>query len=105
MKYEETIKKLMLESKKHDDPFWIEIINNIVEKIASLPSGTRFTIKKIADELYTEPELTSKELFSIYKLVIDTCEKENIVLERTGESGKVRVIGLPYNIPFIKRED
>ena len=31
MKYEETIKKLMLESKGHDDPFWIEIINNIVD--------------------------------------------------------------------------
>ena len=77
-----------------------KITNELVEKIKDLQPDTETTILKLIEN-DSISNYSSEDLFNIYKSVIKKCEEENI--ELSFDKYKNQVVGLPYNIPFIKK--
>ena len=77
-----------------------KITNELVEKIKDLQPDTETTISKLIGN-DSISNYSSEDLFNIYKSVIKKCEEENI--ELSFDKYKNQVVGLPYNIPFIKK--
>ena len=77
-----------------------KITNDLVEKIKNLQPDTETTISKLIGN-NSISNYSSEDLFNIYKSVIKKCEEENI--ELSFDKYKNQVVGLPYNIPFIKK--
>ena len=77
-----------------------KITNDLVEKIKDLQPETETTISKLIGN-DSISNYSSEDLFNIYKSVIKKCEEENI--ELSFDKYKNQVVGLPYNIPFIKK--
>ena len=78
-----------------------KITNDLVEKIKNLQPDTETTISKLIGN-DSISDYSSDDLFNIYKSVIKKCEEENIIL--SFDKYKNQVVGLPYNIPFIKKD-
>lgn len=77
-----------------------ELVIVLVEKIKNMKSGTETSISKLIGYNSLQ-KYESEEIFEIYKIVIEKCEKDNIVLNF--EKYKDKTVGLPFNIPFIKK--
>lgn len=81
---------------KGKDPF---IVDDLVQKIKDMEIGTETTIAYLLGDLISD--YTTKELFEITNEVIEICKSENIILDYS--KYKNMDVGLPFNIPFIKR--
>ena len=64
-----------------------------------MEEGTENSISNLLGE--DIQKFTSKQLFDIDKLVSEVCSQFKIKLDRSNY--KDQVVGLPYNIPFIKK--
>lgn len=95
---DEELKKIVEEVIGNNDPFWNVPIYNIVKKIIDLPEGTETTISKLLDDTTNS---YNKFMFEINKIVTEVCKKINIQLDKSNY--KNAVVGLPYNIPFVKK--
>lgn len=73
-----------------------EIINKLIDKIKDLPEGTEFTIRKLANEYNVD----NQELFDITADVFKKI-KELDIAKCKFESNAI--VGLPYNIPYIRK--
>lgn len=82
-----------------DDPFWITVISKVVDKIKQLPSNSETTIYELLGEDVNK--FTSEQLFKIDEIVLKVCKKEKIELDFSKYAGQC--VGVPYNIPFIKK--
>lgn len=76
-----------------------EIVEKLFLKLEELPSGYETSTSELLGKDSLE-NFSTKELFDINKQLIEKCEKENIKLNFDKYSGAV--VGLPFNIPFIK---
>jgi len=81
---------------KGKDPF---IADDLVQKIKDMEIGTETTIAYLLGDLISD--YTTKELFEITNEVIEMCKSENIILDYS--KYEEMDVGLPFNIPFIKR--
>lgn len=75
-------------------------VENVIQKIRNLPSGTEISISKLLDSvsIYSDEELTN-----MCCKIFEICDKENIELDFSKyENQKV---GLLYNIPFLVKKD
>ena len=76
-----------------------ELIEYIMNEIRKLEVGAQTSISQIlGSELLRK--CNSVELFEIYNIVKEACDRENIILNTQDFDGKI--VGLPYTIPFIK---
>ncbi len=92
---EEKLKELINATVKSDNTKLVNTIFYVVKQIIELPENTETSISQLLNENYT-----NKELFEINKYVGIICEKVNIHLEKNNNG---QYVGLPYNIPFIKK--
>ena len=76
-----------------------EIVEKLFLKLKELPSGYETSTSELLGKDSLE-NFSTKDLFDINKQLIEKCEKENIKLNFDKYSGAV--VGLPFNIPFIK---
>lgn len=74
------------------------IVNEIVNKISSLPKGTETSISMLLEN----NQYRNEELFEINKEVIKKCNE--LGLKLNFDKYKNQVVGLPFNIPFIIEE-
>ena len=74
-----------------------DTVNELVEKIISLPKGTEISIGKLLGNDYVH--FNTNELFQINKDVLSICREKGIVFNF--DKYKDQVVGLPFNIPFI----
>lgn len=95
---DEKLKSIIEKVMGNSDSLLIEAIKGTVIKIEKMEDGTKTTIYDLVDE---HNKFTSQQLFEIYKVVNEVCSKLNIDLDQSAH--KNQVIGLPYNISFIKR--
>lgn len=95
---DEELKKIVEEVIGNNDPFWNLPVYNIVKKIIDLPEGTETTISKLLDDTTNS---YNKFMFEINKIVTEVCKKIKIQLDKSNH--KNAVVGLPYNIPFVKK--
>ncbi len=72
------------------------IANNVANRIQELPIGTEFSISELLEDYKFE----SKELFNITFEILKKLEELNIALENS--YGENAIIGLPYNIKYVK---
>jgi len=72
------------------------IAESICKEIETLNVETEFTIQQFINKY----EVEDRDKFSLCNLVLDYCKNNNIFIieKRTGE-----VVGLPWNIPRIKK--
>ena len=77
-----------------------KITNELVEKIKALQPNIETSITKLIGS-DSVSNYSSEDLFNIYKSVIKKCKEENI--ELNFDKYKNKIVGLPYNIPFIKK--
>lgn len=76
------------------------IIENLTNKIKELEPNTETSIPSLlGKDVITN--YSSNDLFDIYIGVINKCKEENIDLDFSKYKGQI--VGLPYNIPFIKK--
>lgn len=75
-----------------------DTILKVVDKIVELPENTETTLAEI---LGPDNNLDSKQMMVVNKLVHEVCEKLNIDLDSSSHSNQI--IGLPFNIPFVKK--
>ena len=94
---DEELKKLVEEVIGNNDPYWNIPVYKVIKGIIDLPEGNETTISKLLDD----SNYTSKQLFDIFKSVQEICQKLNIKLDFSNNKGKV--VGLPYNMSFIKK--
>lgn len=94
----EELKKIIEETIGNNDPYWNELVFNVVKKIIDLPENTEATISGLIDN---DNKSNSKFMFEIYKSVTEVCEKINITLDGSKHSGQF--IGPPFNVSFIKK--
>ncbi len=76
------------------------IIKNLTGKIKELEPNTEISISNLLGKDVIS-NYSSKDLFDIYDGVIKKCKEENIDLDFSKYKGQI--VGLPYNIPFIKK--
>lgn len=94
----EQLKKIIKEVIGNNDPFWNNLVFEVVKQIIEMPAGTESSITK----LLGNSQYSSKQLFDIYLCVNKVCKKLNIVMDFSRENAKVD--GLLYNLPFVKKE-
>lgn len=73
-----------------------QIVNLLVEKIKTLPDGTRTYLYDLIPNSF---DLTTEELFAIHNELVNIIKLENIELDYS--EFKDQIIGLPFNIPFV----
>ena len=73
-------------------------VKMLVNKIKELPVNTEISISELLGLHINDYE--TKELFEINKKVLSTCKESGIILNF--DKYKDEIVGLPYNIPFIK---
>lgn len=95
---DEELKKIIEETVGNNDPYWNEPAFNVVKKIIDLPENAETSIYKLCDN---DNKSNSKFMFKIYDTVIKACKKINITLDYSKYSKQF--VGLPFNIPFIKK--
>lgn len=95
---DEELKKIVEETIGNNDPYWNEPVFDVVKKIIDLPENTETTISQLID---SNNKSDSKFMFEINKSVTEVCEKIDITLDKSKHSGQI--IGLPFNISFIKK--
>lgn len=95
----EKIREIIIKCIGNNDSYWIQPIEEIVNEIIELPDGAE---NSVANLLSNVKDYTSKQLFDIQKCVVKVCNELNIELDYSRNQGKT--LGLPYNIPFIKRK-
>lgn len=95
---DEELKKIVEETIGNNDPYWNEPVFNVVKKIIALPENSETTISKLVDD---DKKLNSKFMFEINKAVTEVCKKININLDKSKHDGQI--IGLPFNISFVKK--
>lgn len=76
------------------------IIENLTSKIKELEPNTETSISSLLGKDVIA-NYSSNNLFDIYNGVIKKCKEENIDLDFSKYKGQI--VGLPYNIPFIKK--
>jgi hypothetical protein len=95
---DEELKKIVEETIGNNDPYWNEPVFDVVKKIIALPENSETTITKLVD---SDNKSNSKYMFSINNAVTEVCKKININLDKSKHDGQI--IGLPYNISFVKK--
>ena len=75
-----------------------DVVNEVVTAIEKLPKETEISISEILKSDIEKYD--TKELFEINKKVIKKCEEIGIKLNFDKYKGQI--VGLPFNIPFIK---
>lgn len=95
---DEELKKIVEETIGNNDPYWNEPVFNVVKKIIDMPENTESTIYELVD---SDKRTDGKFMFELHKLVMEVCKKINITLDFSKHDGQI--IGLPYNISFIKK--
>ena len=73
-------------------------VKMLVNKIKELPVNTEISVSELLGLHINDYE--TKELFEINKKVLSTCKENGITLNF--DKYKDEIVGLPYNIPFIK---
>lgn len=84
--------------KKTDKTNYENIINELVDAIDKLPKGTEIALSNIMGDKFKN--YNTNELFELNKKVLSKCKEKGIVLNF--DKYKDQVVGLPFNIPFIK---
>lgn len=74
-----------------------KVINELVNKIIALPKGTEISIGQLLENEYVH--YNTNELFEINKRVLSICKEKGIKFNF--DKYKDKVVGLPFNIPFI----
>lgn len=83
---------------KKENNNYDNIVNEIVNKISSLPKGTETSISMLLEN----NQYRNEELFEINKEVIKKCNE--LGLKLNFDKYKNQAVGLPFNIPFIIEE-
>ena len=78
-----------------------KIVSMVIDKIKELPEGTETSISCIISKIFMDNKLSTNDLFKINRDVINKVELENIVLDYSKYNNQE--VGLPFNIPFIKK--
>lgn len=94
----EELKKIVEEVIGNNDPFWNEPVFEVVKKIIEMPNGTESSVSK----LLGTSQYSSEQLFDIHNSVNEVCKKLNIGIDYS--EYKDKIVGLPFNIPFVKKE-
>lgn len=94
----EELKKIVEEVIGNNDPFWNEPVFEVVKKIIEMPNGTESSVS----ELLGTSQYSSEQLFDIHNSVNEVCKKLNIGIDYS--EYKDKIVGLPFNIPFVKKE-
>lgn len=76
-----------------------EIINILIKKIIELPEGTETTTFKLLQD--SNVPYNKENLFEIHNKLRKKAQEHNILLDSSVYDG--RAVGLPHNIPFIKK--
>ena len=75
-----------------------KIVDDIIRQIQELPLDKKFTIKELASEF-----IDNKELLDISFAVLEGLKETYIDIQSV--CGENAIVGLPYNIPYIKKID
>lgn len=75
-----------------------KIVNDLIRKVQEMPYDTQFTIRELTNEF-----VEGKELMDISSRFFSKIKKTSIKLQCT--CGENEIVGLPYNIPYIKKLD
>jgi len=94
----EELKKIVEEVIGNNDPFWNEPVFEVVKKIIEMPNGTESSVS----QLLGTSQYSSEQLFDIHNSVNEVCKKLNIGIDYS--EYKDKIVGLPFNIPFVKKE-
>lgn len=95
---EEKLKKIVDEIIDDDDQCLNILVYNTVKKILDLPENTEISITELMD---SESNSNVNYMFKINRFVTEVCKKINITLDKSKYKGKF--VGLPFNIPFVKK--
>ena len=95
---DEKLKRIVKETIKVEDPFWINETYEVIKKLISLPDGAEFTIRQLVDN----DQAPTNYLSSIYKNVTQVCEKISISIN---SKNKGAIVGMPWNATLIKNSD
>ncbi len=76
------------------------IVNELVNKIITLPIGTEMSISNLLSNKINE--FSDNQLFEINKRVLNICREKGIVLNF--DKHKNQIVGLPFNISFVISE-
>lgn len=71
------------------------IVNDLIRKVQGMPYDTQFTIRKLTNEFVAD-----KDLMDISSKFFSKIKKTSIKLQCM--CGEDEMVGLPYNIPYIK---
>lgn len=78
-----------------------KLINDVYEEVKNLSEGDESSTARILAALYPNLKVSDKDLFKIETEVRKKAESDGIILDKSGDDGIY--IGLPFNIPFVKR--
>lgn len=76
-----------------------EIINILIKKIIELPEGTETTTFKLLQD--SNIPYNKAKIFEIHSKLRKKAQEYNILLDSSSYDG--RAVGLPHNLPFIKK--
>lgn len=79
-----------------------KIVNNIFNEIKELSDETEISISELIKKLNLSLDFSTEDMFEIEKKVREKAETEGIILDKSKYDGTV--VGLPFNIPFVKRK-
>lgn len=96
---EENLRKIVKETLGDNNSQLYEPVYNIVKKIIDLPFGVETSISLLVDDKYLN---NHKIMFRINENVNIVCNKIGIVLDRSKHDNEF--IGLPFIIPFVKKQ-
>ncbi len=97
---DEELKSIVAEVVTAPDPFWIENAFYIVKRIVEMPDGTETTIAALVRD-DTKPY--TNFLFEMNAIVTEVCKRIGIELDKSKYAEQF--LGMPFNIPFVKKSD